>query len=318
MDLRLVALGLVAVAVTVAGCRRRPLEPGDGFLAVPGGRVWYRIAGGGAGTPLLLLHGGPGAPSYYLEPLARLGGERPVVFYDQLGCGRSEHPDDPALWRVERFVQELAALRAGLGLERVHILGHSWGTMLAVDYMLAGPEGVVSLVLASPCLSVARWMRDADKLRQALPEPLQAAIARNEAAGRFDAPEYQEAVQEYYRRHLSRLDPWPTELNRTFAELSQAAYTTMWGPSEFTATGSLRHYDRTGRLGELRLPVLFTAGRYDEATPAATEHYRSLIPGARIRIFENSAHMTMLDEADAYVGAIREFLREVDSHAGQR
>jgi proline iminopeptidase len=310
---RLFTIGLILIAVLAGACARQALQPGEGYVDVPGGRIWYRIVGGGARTPLVLLHGGPGAPSYYLNPLAQLGDERPVVFYDQLGAGRADKPTDVSLWRVERFVEELATLRRTLGLEQVHILGHSWGTMLAADYMLTQPTGVRSLILASPALSVRRWLEDAATLKKTLPESAQAAIARHESAGTFDSPEYQSAVMEYYKRYLCRRDPWPEDVNRTFAELGQSVYGTMWGPSEFTATGSLRTYERAEQLKTLNLPVLFTTGRYDEATPATTEYYRSVVPGAQLKIFENSGHFTMQDEPDAYVDAIREFLREVET-----
>jgi proline iminopeptidase len=162
-------------------------------------------------------------------------------------------------------------------------------------------------------LSVRRWLEDAATLKKTLPESAQAAIARHESAGTFDSPEYQSAVMEYYKRYLCRRDPWPEDVNRTFAELGQSVYGTMWGPSEFTATGSLRTYERAEQLKTLNLPVLFTTGRYDEATPATTEYYRSVVPGAQLKIFENSGHFTMQDEPDAYVDAIREFLREVET-----
>jgi proline iminopeptidase len=149
--------------------------------------------GSGTRTPLLLILGGPGSPSYYLEPLAKLADERPVIFYDQLGSGKSDHPTQKALWRVDRFVDEVARLRTALDLRQIHISGHSWGTMLGIDYMLTKPPGVRSLVLASPCLSVSRWLSDAEMLKKTLPESVQAVIAKNEKAGSYDVPEYQAA-----------------------------------------------------------------------------------------------------------------------------
>src|SRR4051794_14106810 len=134
----------------------------EGRIAVEGGEVWYRIAGDDrAGIPLLTLHGGPGYPHDYLEPLEQLADERPVIFYDQLGCGNSDRPEDRSLWRIDRFVRELAQVRTALRLRRMHLFGHSWGTMLAVDYVLS-PAPVTSLILASPALSIPRWMADAD------------------------------------------------------------------------------------------------------------------------------------------------------------
>jgi proline iminopeptidase len=234
-----------------------------------------------------------------------------VIFYDQLGCGRSDRPADQRLWRGERFVEELARVRAALGLKQTHILGHSWGSMLTVDYMLTHPDGVASLVLAGPALSIPRYLKDVQGLRAALPQDTQEALGRHEKAGTTDSAEYQEAARVFYRRHLSRLDPWPPELVKTFEGFGAQVYNTMWGPSEFYATGPLKDYDRTARLGELRLPVLLTAGRYDETTPDQAALYQSLIPNARLEIFEKSAHMTMLDEAERYVEVIRRFLREV-------
>ena len=305
-------IALCLLVFVLAACADSGLEPAEGFVDVEGGRVWYRIVGSGDETPLLLLHGGPGAPSHYLNPLEGVAEDRPVIFYDQLGAGRSARPADPTLWRVDRFVRELAQVRQALNLKDVHIFGHSWGAMLAVDYMLTDPDGVHSLILASPALSVTRWSEDAQRLIAALPEEFQTAIERHEAAGTTDAPAYQEAMMEYYRRYLSRSDPWPPELIRAFEELNTEIYGSMWGPSEFAATGSLSAYEREEVLPDLDLPVLFTAGRFDEATPATVEHFQSLVPESRIVIFENSAHMTMLDEPGAYVETVRQFLNAVD------
>lgn len=227
---------LCAVAIfTLTGCESRGLSPGQGYINVPGGKVWYRIVGSGIRTPLLLLHGGPGAPSYYLKPLTTLADERPVVFYDQLGAGRSDQPADTTLWRTQRFVDELAKVRESLGLKQVHILGHSWGTMLAVDYMLTRPSGVRSLILASPALSIPRWLHDTDSLRATLPDSVKAILAKHEQAGTMDSPEYQSAVMVFYKRFISRLEPWSADIDSTFAQLGLSVYLAMWGPNEFTA-----------------------------------------------------------------------------------
>lgn len=301
------------VIAALSACGDGGLTSGEGYIDVEGGRVWYRISGSGSVTPLLLLHGGPGAPSYYLNPLERVSADRPVIFYDQLGAGRSDQPTDGSLWRVDRFVRELADVREALGLDDVHILGHSWGSMLAVEYMLTKPEGVQSLILASPALSVRRWAEDANGLIAHMPEELQQAIRHHEAEGTTDDPEYEEATMEYYKRYLSRSYPWSDDLNLTFENFNTEIYGLMWGPSEFTATGTLRNYEREDVLPDIDLPVLFTTGRYDEATPETVQHYQSLVPDSEIAIFENSAHMTMLDEPQCYTDAVRQFLKQVDS-----
>lgn len=304
---------LFAAVLSLAACSTNSgFAVREGFIDVTGGRVWYRIVGSGDRTPVILLHGGPGSASDYLKPLEKLALDRPVIFYDQLGCGRSDRPEGRDLWRIERFVEELAQVRRALKLKEVHIYGHSWGTMLAVDYMLTKPEGVKGLVLASPCLSTKRWVEDARVFVEQLPYKVRRAIRKNEEAGTTDSKEYELAVAEYLKRHLCRLDPWPKDLLQSFDMSNPAVYKIMWGPSEFYPTGNLKTYERVERLHEIKVPTFFTAGRYDEATPEATAWYRSHVPGSTLRIFENSSHMAMFEEPDVYTGSIREFLKHAD------
>lgn len=307
-----VTAGTVVVLMQLA-CQSHQLTPGEGYVDVTGGRAWYRIVGSGSRTPLLVLHGGPGVPSYYLKPLDGLADDRPVIFYDQLGCGKSDHPTDTSLWRIERFVEELAQVRKALGLEEIHLLGHSWGTMLAVDYMLTKPEGIKSLILASPCLSIPRWIRDGDSLLTTLPDSIQNTVRENQQAGTTDSPEYLGAVMAYYQQYVARKLPWSADLDSSFSQISLAVYGYMWGPSEFKCSGTLRDYDRTDKLNTLKLPTLFTAGQFDEATPQTVKYYQSLVPGAELAILPDCAHLTMHDDSVAYNGIIREFLDRVDA-----
>ena len=301
---------LLSLLATVAGCRAKGPTPGEGYVVVPGGKIWYRVVGSGPGTPLVVLHGGPGAPSYYMASLERLSKDRPVIFYDQLGAGRSDRPTDTTLWQIPRFMAELDSLRAHLGLRKIHLLGHSWGTMLATDYLLAKPTGVLSVILASPVISAARWEADADTLIATLPDSVQRAIATNEAAGTYSAPAYQAAVQAYYAQFLTRRGG--PEVDSTFANFGPDLYGYMWGPSEFTATGTLRTYDRTARLAELLLPVLYTAGEFDEARPSTVAYYQSLTPGAQFALIPGSAHLTTIDAPEAFADSVSRFLRAVD------
>src|SRR5713226_4122930 len=170
----------------------------EGYIPVVGDyRVWYRIVGGGAdheNIPLVALHGGPGVPHDYIENLVDLASDsRRVILYDQLGCGRSDQPNDPSLWRVERFVEELTILRRELSLDTVHLLGQSWGGMLAIEYALTQPDGLVSLILASSLSSTPMFIAEATRLRNALPPDVQATLERHEAAGTTDDPAYQKA-----------------------------------------------------------------------------------------------------------------------------
>lgn len=286
----------------------------EGWLSVPGGKIWYAVRGADkSGTPLLTLHGGPGAPHNYLEPLGALADQRPVVFYDQLGCGKSDRPTDSSLWNIERFVQELQSLREHLKLEKFHIMGQSWGSVLACEYYFSHPEGVKSLILSGPALSMDFFQRDARSLLEYLPKKLRDAVETCEKSGNYNCKEYEEAVSKFYKLFVCRLDPWPECLNETLKGTGREVYEYMWGPSEFTATGILRSYDCTSRLGEIEIPVLLTCGQYDEVTPQTTIFYQSKIPGAEVVIFEGASHEHHLEKPQEYTAVLRRFFRRVQA-----
>ena len=285
----------------------------EGFITVDGGRIWYHRVGTGAGTPLLLLHGGPGSCSYYLKPLLLLSTDRPVIIYDQLGCGKSDRPTDTTLFTVDRYVRELQTLRDSLGLREILLLGHSWGAMLAEAYMATHPAGVRSLILSSPLVTTAQWEHDADSLLHALPDSMQAAIVRHEADHTTSSPEYVNATQAYYDLYLSRTPSRATPDNDSSrAGFGRQVYEYMWGPSEFTSTGTLKTFDATAWLREVRVPTLFIAGEFDEATPSSTRNFSRLVPGAEFVMIPGSGHMTTKDNPDALRAEIRAFLTRAE------
>jgi proline-specific peptidase len=294
----------------------------EGFVRFRGYKVWYRIVGEKeepGKLPLLCLHGGPGGTHDYLEPLEAMAATgRRVIFYDQLGSGNSAHPHDPSLWTVDLFVEEVGVVRRALGLERLHILGQSWGGMLAMEYALTKPAGLASLVLADSPASMRQWVAEANRLRTGLSPDVQETLLKHEEAGTTDDPAYEDAVEVFYRRHLCRLDPWPDCLIRTFDKVAQTpeVYNTMNGPSEFHVIGKLKDWDIVDRLGEIRIPALVMGGRYDEATPAITETVHRGIPGSEWVIFENSSHMPHLEEPERYRQVLSDFLNRVETKAG--
>jgi proline-specific peptidase len=289
-------------------------EQREGMLQVPGGKVWYKVVGAGPGVPLLLLHGGPGAGHDYLEPLEALGDERPVIFYDQLGCGKSEIPDDTSLWVAPHFADEVQAVRDGLGLDRVHLLGQSWGGWLALEYMSRRPEGIVSLTLASTSADVQSFLDAVPGLLSQLPQDVQDTIKRCEREGTTDSPDYIAATFAFYQQFLCRMQPWPESMMRTGINIQNTpVYKHMWGPSEFTLTGNLEGWDRTEVLSQINVPTLITVGRYDEIVPAISEEMHKKIRGSELVIFENSAHSAHAEEADKYAAVLRDFLRRAES-----
>ena len=284
-----------------------------GWIDVSGGKVWYeRHHAEGEGTPLLVLHGGPGSSSYSLQVIKQLAGDRPVILYDQLGCGRSDWPENPSLWVLERFVEEVGEVRDALGLKDIHLLGHSWGTTLAAAYCLGGAVGVKSLVLSSPCLSAPLWAKDQERNLKKLPLEHQNTIIRCEMEGNTETKEYAKAVSEFNRRFVCRMTPYPDWLKAGAKYRNKEVYQQMWGPSEFSVKGNLKTFDCTNRLCELSMPVLYTCGLHDEATPETTIYYSSLTPGSQLHIFEKSAHMPYVEEQEEYMRVIGDFLSSVD------
>ena len=284
----------------------------ESFLPVDGGRIWYRTSGSGSGIPVILVHGGPGAGSFSLKPLEALGEERLVVRYDQLGAGKSDRMTDGASMTVERFVGELDSLRATLGHERVHLLGHSWGAAVALEYALANRERVASLILSGPLVSAPVWIRNTRRLVATLPAEAQQAIASSEESGDYDSPDYQAAMREFADRYVSRR-PIEVDLDSARRTFGVSSYHRMWGPSEFTVTGTLKRYDATRRLRGVSVPTLFTVGEHDEADTASVRAFSQRVPGARLAIIPDAAHTTMWDNPDELLRVVREFLRTVEA-----
>jgi proline iminopeptidase len=308
---------LIALLLCGIACRQQPapsphVAP-EGFVEVPGGKVFYKTMGGGDKTPLLLLHGGPGGRSCAFSVLSDLATDRRVIRYDQLGSGQSDRPTDLSLWRTERFVDELDAVRKALHLERVHILGHSWGGTLATEYLLTkGQQGVVSVTLSSPLISTPRWLADANRLRRTLPGSVQTVLNRCEAVETADDPSCQAANDVFEEQFVRGSKTLPAVPECEGITGGDPVYRHMWGAAEFTATGLLRDYDRSDRLGELTLPVLFLAGRHDEAAPETIADFQRRVPGAKMAVLENSAHSTYRTETAEYVKIVRQFLLDAE------
>jgi len=313
-----VGAAVTVAAPAVASAAPQKLQPGERYVEVPGGRVWVNVVGSGPKPPLLVLHGGPGAGHDYLEPLGELGADRPVVFYDQLGCGRSDKPDNPSLWTIERFTAEVDAVRRALNLKRHHLYGHSWGTWLSIEYLLTrSPRGIGAVVLASASASAQQFVDGTRYLRTLLPEDVQKTLDYYEAKGDFTAPEYLDAVNVFYQNFFCRLDPYPDALLRSAANVDgNQVYAVMNGPNEFSITGNLADWDRSAEVCRIKNPVLLTRGRYDEFAEPCTDTLERLLPHTERVEFANSAHMAMLEETAAYNRALSTFLAKWDRLVG--
>ena len=290
----------------------------EGRIPFRGHETWYRrveAGGGGDWAPVLCLHGGPGANWLHMKPYEALADERTVVFYDQLGAGNSvvTEPHDPSMWTPELYVEEVGAVREALGLERVHVLGHSWGGMLGMQYAATQPEGLVSLIAESSPPSVPDWLVEIKRLRSELPPEVEATLRAHEAAGTTDDPAYEEAVMVFYNRHLCRV-PWPDWLVECFRILEEKpeVYHSMNGPSEFHVIGTIKDWDVTPRLGRIQVPTLLFCGRYDEVTPATVEAAHRAISGSEFVVLEESSHTAQAEEPERTLELVRGFLARAE------
>lgn len=321
-----VAAGVAAVAVPAFGLTG-DLLPGELLpgvrikpdreilVPVPGGRVWVRINGdlSGPRPPLVLLHGGPGSSHWYFLNATALAGERAVILYDQLDSGRSDTPDDPANWQVPRFVAELEAIRAQLGVPRWHVLGASWGGTVALEYAARKPAELAGLVLQSPLISTEIWLNDARRLKDAMPPAVRDLLDKCDVPGAVSNADCDAATDAFYARHVRLLAPPPAiagykaALPRSF---SDGIYNHMWGRAEFTATGTLRNYDGRPLLAKLVAKrTLFVAGQHDEARPETIAAFARAVPGgASFAEIPDAAHSVMNDNPAGFLTVLRPWL----------
>lgn len=284
----------------------------EGYATVPGGRIFWRKFGSGGKTPLLTLHGGPGSSHNYLLPLQALADERPVIFYDQLGCGRADAPEDESVYSIQRSVDEVDAVRDALDLERVILLGHSWGALLAVEYLCQGRgKGVDRLILSGAMASIPQVMAGFDRLFATMPDGWSAKIHALERAGKTGTPEYVELVQKFYDTFVLRVPPSPEVLATLEALSKSPAYRVLNGPNEFTIVGKIKDWDRRKDLKAITQKTLITTGEFDEVTLDCHETLRDGIAGkARLAVMTGCSHLTMNEKPQQYNALLRGFMNE--------
>lgn len=265
---------------------------------------------GDSDETLFLLNGGPGIPCNYLrDPLLPMvdAGYR-VVTYDQLGTGASDKPKDKSLWTIGRYVEEVETVRNALGLGKIHLLGHSWGGWLSIEYALTHQKGLKSLILSNTCGDMPHLVSELDRHRDALGHETVAMMQRFEATGNLDHPAYQAAITILNYRHVFRSDVWPKVVLDSLKKINMDIYGTMQGPNEFLYVGNLKDWNRIPDMHKITVPTLVMCGHFDELTPACSMRMHNVLPNSEITVFPNSSHMAMYEEPDAYLARLRSFL----------
>lgn len=298
-----------------AGVRLIPVQTRKGDF-----RVWTKRTGNNPTIKVLLLHGGPGATHEYFEafdsyfPAAGIE----YYYYDQLGSAYSDQPDEPDLWELPRFVEEVETVRRALGLDRsnFYLLGHSWGGILAIEYAVKYQQHLKGLIISNMMASIPAYNEYANKvLMPAMDQAALAEIKRLEAAGQTGDPRYMELlIPHHYEQHVLRMPAaqWPDPVNRAFKHLNAAIYVPMQGPSELGASGKLADWDRMADLGRIAVPTLVIGARYDTMDPAHMEMMAGKVQKGRYLFCPNGSHMAMYDDQTVYVNGVIEFVRDVD------
>lgn len=298
------------------GVRMIPIQTPKGEF-----RVWTKRVGNNPRIKVLLLHGGPAMTHEYFEafdsyfPAAGIE----YYYYDQLGSAFSDQPNEPELWDVARFVDEVEQVRKALGLDRenLYLLGHSWGGILAMEYALKYQQHLKGLVISNMMSSIPAYNDYASRVLMPAMEPaVLAEIQQLEAAGKTDDPRYMELlIPHHYEKHLIRMPvgQWPDPLNRSFQRLNKAIYVPMQGPSELGASGKLLNWDRSGDLGKITVPTLVIGAKHDTMDPAHMEKMAGQVQKGRFLHCPNGAHMAMYDDQKVYVEGVVRFVQDVDT-----
>ena len=287
----------------------RLVKPKEGYRSVLGFRLFYRQYGRPTKGEILCLHGGPGATHDYLLSMADLSrhGYR-VTFYDQLGCGRSQVPKNTSLFVPERYVEEVEAFRTVMKLGKPHVIGSSWGGMLAITYALKYQRNMKSLTSVGGLHNVPLTVKEMQKMKNRLPKDVRRTLEKYEAAGDYENPEYVNAVEVFYRRHVCRLKEWPPKVTYSFNHISKPVYGTMNGPNEFTIIGNIRYWDVTNQLHKITVPTLILTGKYDEVSPVVGNDIHKHIRGSEFTIFPSSSHLPFWEEREAFMNRVLRFL----------
>lgn len=288
----------------------------EDYLSFMGYQTYYRIVGPKTDkAPLVLLHGGPGSSHSYFEVLDSLAqkDQRQIIMYDQLGCGKSSIPNDKTLYNKTTWIKELIALRKELNLEKIHLLGQSWGGMMAIIYMCDyHPQGVKSLILSSTLSSAKLWSQELHRLIKYLPEDEQLAIQEAEKLHDYSGDAYQKANDHFMSQHVIEMTPDLPEPVLRKKVGGSLAYNTAWGPNEYTPEGNLHDYEYTSQLKNITIPTLITSGTDDLCTPLVAKTMFDNLPNSSWELFASCGHMPFVQKTDQYIDLLIKWMNEND------
>jgi proline iminopeptidase len=291
----------------------------EGVVDASGVMIYY--ASVGRGPPLLIVHGGPGGShDYFLPYLLPLARHHRLIFIDERGSGRSVQLEDPTGYTVDAMVEDVEAVRRGLALGKIGLMGHSFGGVLAQAYALKYQAHLSHLILASTFPSTAQMNRVFARMKEKMAPTLREKIESMEKAGLFGkGPDYRKnryaddymiaAWGEGYFPYVYQNHPPPNYDPLDDGKISWDLYREMWGSNgEFVIDGNLKSVEYVDRLSSIHTATLVIVGDHDECDPALSEEMHSKIPDSQLVILPKSGHMTFVDQPMLFNNAIDEFL----------
>lgn len=302
----------LTIFVFTFSCTTKRIKEQESFFQIDGGKIWYKVIGSGNKTPIVILHGGPGFPSYDLAPLFGLADDRQIIIYDQLGCGRSSQLTDTSLMNIQSQRKELNELLNYLNIDKFYLYGHSYGAALAVDYYLKEKNTPKALILSSPYLSSKKWELDADTLIASMDTAFSRPLRNSKLRIWNDTSNYEEAIEKYFSSFYNRINKTQF-VDSSIARTGKKLMSTMWGDEEFIVTGNLKNLDFSEDLPKIKAPTLYTAGEFDAARPSTVRNFQQLTPNSKFIMIEKSGHSTMNDNTQAVLKAIKDFIAKLEN-----
>ncbi|GAA4316186.1 proline iminopeptidase-family hydrolase [Mucilaginibacter gynuensis] len=281
-------------------------------------KVWTKRIGNNPRIKILLLHGGPATTHEYMECFESFFPKEgfEMIEYDQLGSYYSDQSRDSSLWTLPRFVDEVEQVRKALKLDNsnFYILGHSWGSMLGMEYALKYPNNLKGLIVGNMMASIPAYADYNKLLRNQMRPSLVDSLEGYEAKGLYQDSTYQALVAEhFYSQHLCRLPELPEPVARTFKHINNEIYVMMQGPSEFKTGGRLVNWDITARLKDIKVRTLTVGAKYDTMDPGYMEWMSKQMPHANYLYCPNGSHLAMWDDQQVYMNGIIKFIKDVDA-----
>lgn len=290
-------------------------------VATPKGnlKVWTKRFGNNPKMKLLLLSGGPGLSHEYFECMESFlpaeGIE--IIYYDQIGTGLSDNPNDTTMWDLPRYVEEVEQVRKALNLNKdnFYLLGHSWGGILAMQYALKYQDNLKGLVISNMMASCPKYGEYSKVLEKQMNQEVLKTIKEIEAKKDYSNPKYMELLMNnFYNQHILRkpVADWPEPVNRAMSKLNQSLYITMQGPSELGISGKLTHWDVSKELPKLTIPTLVIGAKYDTMDPEYMKWMATQIKNSTYLYCANGSHMSMYDDQETYMNGLIDFIKKVD------